>query len=124
MRRKKEEARNKLAFTEILGDPFLDIDGAYTTLHFRSSISSIENNYGDTKETVSAAKPSVSDFFCDVENVVNTVIEDKSLLDRFFSTYFYDIQELSKEQCRHLEQRIGRIFRARGISPIKRYFTA
>lgn len=122
VRQKKEEAKNLSAFLEIIGDPYRDIDGVYNTLHNRSSMGSIEDKLGQPVENISAAKPSLSDFFCDVENAVKDVIPSNYLED-FFSAYFDGNGWIHKHIRKQFEQSLGKVLRSRGIYPVKRYFT-
>lgn len=124
-KQKNEERKNKEAFIEIIGDPFKSepIEGCYLTLQSRSAISSIEEKLGQSVGTVNAAKPSTSDFFCDVENVIRDSVP-KDLHDSFILCYFEgDDKAVSKGWNKRFEQIVGKLLRVRGISPIKRYFT-
>jgi hypothetical protein len=122
LKQKREKEKNKAAFVAIIGDPYNDIDGIYITLHGRSSISSIEANFGEATETVNPCKPSVSDFFCDVENALRDAIPNAVFGD-FTFTYFGGMDLLSKKTRNQLEQKVGKLLRTRGIYPVKRYFT-
>jgi hypothetical protein len=125
-KKKQELAKNKRAFNEIIGDPFSDDgqDGVYNQLHQSSSISSIEGSYGESPGIVYAGKPSVLDFFCDVDMVIRDVIENTKLREEFGLIYFqYELTIWDDNRRNKYEQLIGKELLRRGISPIKRYFT-
>jgi len=129
-------AKNKRAFDEIVGDPFAfpePIDGHYSTLKNRSSISIIEPER-QTQTTVNPAKPNPLDFFCDVESAIDDGLNtyDKHIenigMDRlkllFDNTYIFVNDDMFSQVARaKLEQIIGNILIRRGISPVHKYFT-
>lgn len=125
-RRAEEFQANKRAFDDVMGDPTAipePIDGHYNTLRSRSSIKVAKNNFGEGQATANPARPNVIDFACDVENVINSVIKDKNVLQSFTNTYIFGSVELNQKERTVLEQQIGKVFRNRGISPVSRYFT-
>jgi hypothetical protein len=131
-RRKKslKWAKNKEAFNEILGDPFAPepIDGVYNLLHYSSTISSIEGTFGEAPGTIYAEKPSILDFFCDVDMAISKIITNDTFKAKFYNTYIYMCDDewpwgLDKTLRPKFEQLIGNEFLRRGISPVKRYFT-
>lgn len=124
-------AQNKRAFEDVLGDPSATpepVDGHYNMLRARSLIKAQKINFDEGRATANPARPNVIDFICDVENAVKKVLKsDKSLLQRFNNTYIHDVStgtELNQVERTALEQRIGRLFIIRKISPVARYFTA
>jgi hypothetical protein len=130
VKKKKDWTKNKQAFDQILGDPFAPepVDGIYNTLHNSSSISSIEGTFGEAEGTVDTSKPTVLDFFCDVDMVVDACINDRFIRDKFYWTYVFGYTDepertLPKGLRNSLEQQIGKVLLSRGIAPIKRYFT-
>lgn len=120
--------RNRVAFCEILGDPFEgeQIDGMYHKLSRRSTVGAVNNNFEEGQATANPARPSSSDFFCDVERTIEEVITDKTMLKRFIITYIHgdvdSTEALPKSVCQELQQRIGKLFRAYKISPVSEYF--
>jgi hypothetical protein len=130
VKKKREWAKYKKAFDEIIGDPFAPepIDGVYNTLHSSSSISSIEGSFGEAEGTIDTSKPTVLDFFCDVDNALSACIHDSLTMDKFVWTYVFGVTDnpthtLPKGLRNQLEQQIGKLLLMRGISPVKRYFT-
>lgn len=122
-------AENKKAFNDVLGDPFAKpepIDGHYNLLKRRSTIAAVQNNFDEGRATSNRVRPNPMDFFCDVERVIEEVIPDKNLLNKFISCYIIgDIEstELAQTERNRLEQRIGWLFLAHQISPVRKYFT-
>ena len=124
-RKKNEWRKNKEAFDHIIGDPFsLDgKEGAYITLKKTSTVGSIDVLKGESKGRVEVQKPSLTDFFCDVDLIIREVIDDPIMLDRFFWTYIMGSEDIDAKTRNKLEQKLGKLFRLRGISPIQKYFT-
>lgn len=125
----EEFRENKIAFDDVIGDPTAipePIDGNYNTVRRRSSIKVAKNDFDESHGTANPARPNVIDFVCDVDNVVSAVISNEDLLQRFYNVFVYgdDPKELSQKERTMLEQRMGRLFRKRKISPVTRYFTA
>jgi hypothetical protein len=127
--RKQESNKNRRAFEEILGNPFTDApQGIYQTLKFSSSISSVEGTYGEGEGTACSEKPSIVDFRCDVDLIIREVVPDDILRVKFYITYVMeqitsDLSITDKKVRNSLEQKMGKLFRTRGLSPVKRYFT-
>lgn len=117
-------AQNKRAFVDVIGDPFAlpePIEGEYYRLKRRTAIKTF--NIDDAgSATARAAQPNKMDFFCDVDNAVGEVVTNKVLLERFWRTYLDDEPALNQAQRNELEQRIGRKFVVRRISPVREYF--
>jgi hypothetical protein len=119
---------NKKAFTDVLGDPWAypeQVEGYYNILKRRSTISAT-GPLGEASTTLNAAKPSPVDFLCDVENIISRSM-DKELLNLFIETYIISANgtsTLTQQERTKLEQRLGRLFLAYGISPVAKYFTA
>lgn len=123
----ERRARNKAAFVAVLGDPFEvpEIEGMYLILKRRSSISATQNDFSMGRGTHNPANPSILDFFCDVENVIERAITDKKLLKKFIDTYIMgDVDTLTKEQRAYLEQRVGQRFFNRRLHRVKEYFNS
>ena len=126
-------ARNKQAFDEIIGDPYAypePLNGLYYTLKTKSSITAaVISEQGQSKSPVNKAKPSSVDFFVDVEAAVRDGLEaffGINTLDAFVSTYITEDgsqDAFSQNERAGVEQAIGRLFVARKISPVNRYFT-
>jgi hypothetical protein len=135
----RRKAIYKAAFVEVLGDPWQeDCEGAYNILSRRSAITVVESQFGLSPTTPNAARPLSMDFFCDVESVLHEVLDDmysdgKPALERFKITYgngdIDDPDALSgrvgaSSQRNIIEQKIGKLLWVRGISPVKKYFSA
>lgn len=118
---------NKWAFDDIFGDPFATpepMTGHYQTLKSRGAVAAMKNNFDEGKATRNPAAPNIMDFFCDVEKVVNSSLTPDEY-QKFVNTYIYENPDggfTSKERT-DVEQRLGRILRAKKISPVRRYFT-
>lgn len=120
--------RNKDAFDEIFGDPFAKPDplqGRYQALKARSSIPIVSVHSDEGKVTRNNAQPSSIDFFCDAEKVISIALPDAGHFQRFIETYLHETGvAFIPEERTALEQRIGKLLLAYGISPISRYFTS
>lgn len=121
-------AKNKQAFDDVIGDPFspYDTHGYYGALKHRSLLSATKNNFGEGKATVYPAKPNIVDFCVDVERVIMHVLgDDPGLLRDFVATYVLEQPGIliTQQERSYMEQRMGRLFTARGISPVTRYFS-
>lgn len=125
LRKKKEQQLNKEAFYEIVGNPSSDVDGIYFTIQQRSSMGTIEAKIGQMTETANPLKPSISDFICDVENAIEDVCDNAISLAQFYSTFGSPGKRppFSKMEKNQIIQKVGKLLRMRGISPVKRYFT-
>jgi hypothetical protein len=137
--KKKSElvARYKSAFDEIIGDPYAypaPIDGHYSMLKSRSSISSVKHKQNSAPGPVNRARPNPLDFFCDVDRAIKDALatfkpnqyEDGAFtLDEiFYNTYFTENGLIFMQAERSvIEQLVGRILVARKISPVSKYFT-
>jgi hypothetical protein len=120
--------KNKAAFDEIIGDPFSypePIYGQYHLLKRRSSISAAKTNFDEGRTTSNKARPSIVDFFCDVERTVEKALIEKNLLIKFADTYITEITEaaFTPDERKDIEQIVGKAFRDHGISPVRIYFT-
>lgn len=118
-------AAYKKAFTEILGDPFAleEIEGQYNEMR-RKCPMHIQRLNGLGHETKNPAKPNAMDFYCDVERVIEEVV-DTNLLPKFEKIYIMgdiDNPQLSQAQRNRLEQRIGKLLIAHKIYPVRDYF--
>jgi hypothetical protein len=130
-------AQNKNAFDTVIGDPFAypdPINGQYMRLKSLTSIR-VQNLENESSGTGNAARPSVLDFFIDVENAIRDGLEAWSrdcpgtgtinaLVALFYNTYFYECdKQFAPAERPSIEQHIGRILIARKISPPSKYFT-
>lgn len=115
-----------------MGDPFCadDGEGNYQIMRHRSLLSATRNNFGEGAATVNAARPNAIDFCVDTEAVILKVIgDDEELLRLFIGTYITwtvdSIKQspLTQDERTWIEQRMGRLFLAHGISPVIKYFT-
>ena len=117
---------NKLAFDDVIGDPFAwpePVIGQYRKLKSRSSVMAV-NNSQEGRGTDNPARPNVVDFFCDVEHAVISVLSPEEL-QKFVDTYISESTETAftpLERSR-IEQRIGKVLRQRKLSPVSKYFT-
>jgi hypothetical protein len=108
--------RNFKAFNETLEE--------YERLKYRSQLSAMDSEFdGPSNETPNPAKPSASDFICDVEKAIMFVVQDQIVLEKCILTYIMGKELLRKSQKYNYEQRIGNIFRVRSIWPRRKYFT-
>lgn len=126
---------NKKAFDDVLGDPFSNDEakqGHYCSMRYRSILSATRNNFGEGAATVNAAKPNAIDFCVDVEKVILKVLgDDLPLLHSFIELYITNTvgqfegnqKSITQAERVYLEQRMGRLFLAQGISPVIKYFT-
>ncbi len=118
---------NKLAFDDIIGDPFAwpePVIGQYHKLKSRSSVMAIKNS-DEGRATLNPARPNVIDFFCDVEHAIESVLSPEELY-KFVDTYITESTEtaFTPQERSKIEQRVGKIFRQRKLAPVARYFTA
>lgn len=107
-------ARNQKAFNEVLEE--------YESMKYCSSINAIDTS-NECRATSNPAKPTRSDFVCDVENAILSVVKKRELLEKIINTYIMGNEELTKSRKHNLEQRIGMIFTARKIWPVYQYFS-
>jgi hypothetical protein len=117
---------NKIAFEDVIGDPFAKpepIDGQYFTLARRSVIGVMDNNFDLGKGTRNPAQPSTTDFFCDVERTVEQALTPAEF-KKFLDTYVIEVagSEFTPKERMTIEQRIGKLFRLRKLSPVTKYF--
>jgi hypothetical protein len=117
-------AANQRAFEDVFGNPFAKepFTGHYQTLKGRGAIAAMKNNFDEGKGTRVPAAPNLMDFFCDVENLIsrNLSPEEEVL---FWETYLYeDSTQLTPKERSGIEQKLGKLLRARRISPVSRYF--
>lgn len=119
---------NRRAFEDIFGNPnsFPEpILGAYQTLKGRGLIAAMKTNFDEGKATRNAATPTLMDFFCDVDNIVTRNLTPDEV-KKFLKTYIYEDTKgtFTDQERQSIEQKLGRLFRARKISPTSRYFRA
>lgn len=129
-----EEAKfNKIAFDDVIGDPFAfrngtpePVTGNYLRLQQRSSIQVMKHEFDMGKATRNTAQPNIQDFFCDVERIVEDGFNDAELLQKFTETYILESEDrhFTSKQRMELEQKIGKLFRTHKISPVSKYFTS
>jgi hypothetical protein len=130
-------SKNKSAFTEVMGDPYAKpdpIEGQYSYLKNRSSIS-VASKEEAPSVSINEARPSVVDFFCDVEAAIidgmlifaRSWREPDECLFVFHTTYITEddnYYKFDQGERNKIEQIIGRIFRERDMSPVRKYFSA
>lgn len=103
------------------------IDGHYHRMKFRSLLMAAKFDFDEGTVTANSAKPTSIDFYCDVELIILGLIKDHKSLMRFIDTYITapdGLTDLTQIERDYYEQRLGKIFRSRGLSPIAKYFTA
>lgn len=120
-----EEFRfNKNAFDDVMGDPYaLEPSlGNYQKLQRRSSIRVANNEFDMGKATKTPGQPNVQDFYCDVDRCITDVLTKDEQV-RFTDTYISEYGNVftPKERMR-IEQKVGKLFRLRKISPVSKYF--
>lgn len=83
----------------------------------------MKNNFDEGKATRNPATPNIIDFFCDVENIVSRNLDHAEQI-KFAETYIYECgpNQFTDKERSDIEQKLGRLFRARKISPASRYF--
>ena len=94
---------------------------SYEQRKYRSMLSA-QDAANDSHGTVNLARPSASDFVCDVEKAISSVVSDEAMLAKCIRTFLLGKEELSKNQQNYYEQRIGSKFIGRGIWPKGDYF--
>lgn len=108
-------AKYQQAFNEVLE--------GYENTKYRSEISAMGGIQEGGRTTSNPARPTQSDFVCDVENAILFVVKKTELLKKIIDTYIMGEEGvLTKSRQHHFEQRIGKIFEARNIWPINKYF--
>ena len=117
---------NKIAFDDVIGDPFAKpepIDGQFFTLSRRSTINVMDNNFDLGKGTRNAAQPSAIDFFCDVERAISDELTPAEAI-KFRNTYVWETVDdaFTPKERMNIEQRLGKLFRNRKLSPVTKYF--
>lgn len=116
---------NRLAFVDVLGDPTATpepIPGHYQTLKSRGLVAALQTNFDEGKGTRNPATPSLLDFFCDVELILNDLLSE-SERTKFHNTYILEEEtQFTTQERKKIEDRLGRAFRSKGISPVRRYF--
>lgn len=130
-----EEAKfNKMAFDDILGDPFaIDREGNneprlgnYVKLAGRS-VSIQAMSYDDLgKSTRSPGQPNVQDFICDVDRIISIELANEpETMVKLKETWIYESTEtaFTPRERMLLEQRLGKLFRGHRLSPVTKYFT-
>ena len=118
--------RNKVAFEEVFGNPFIKpepLQGHYLRFKTRSPVGALEYS-DDTHATKNPCSPSISDFFCDVEKIVLDVMQSQTSYERFMKTYIYDEDDtiFSAKTRQQIEQEVGAALLAKRISPVLNYF--
>jgi len=112
----RQTNRNLLAFNDVLEQ--------YEKLKYKSKLiaqNTEEQRYGGGG-TPNPARPSASDFVCDVENTISAIIHDDAMIRKFAGTFLLGKEELDKEQKNYYEQRIGLAFIQNHIWPTAKYF--
>ena len=126
-RKSLQQAINKKAWDEIIGDPFgwpEPIDGHYLALKNRSTVI-IADTEEKSRSPVNDAKPNPIDFLIDVEKCVEDGLKSIGYSKEIFdNTYIIGLGDIFNTTERNsLEQVVGNIFVKRGIAPIQKYFT-
>lgn len=126
---RQRNAAHKDAFVEIFGDPFSRSEtqqGHYQTVKSSSSGPSIRTDMVSGRTTSNPARPSAIDFLCDVEHIARIALTAEEDVHRFTETYIHETTTTAytREERYQIEQNIGRLLRAYGISPVSRYFTS
>jgi hypothetical protein len=128
---------NKRAFDEVIGDPYSiePIEGHYFALKHKSAkMTAWVDGQSASPATKNAAQPNHIDFFCDVDSIISEGLDifqrsdfgrsKNQLLQLFDNTYWNEVEPIFDQHDRaDLEQIIGRILRARKVSPVSLYFT-
>ena len=127
-RRSRRWALNKMAFDEVIGDPYgypEPIQGHYALLKSRSTIS-VGGTEQKSPSPVNQARPSVVDFFVDIDSAIEdgmSTIGDEAL-SVFLNTYMYETgKTFNQKERAKVEQLIGNILVERKIFPLRSYFT-
>jgi hypothetical protein len=94
---------------------------AYEQRKFRSILSA-QDAANDNHGTSNPARPSASDYICDVEATVTAVIRDDNMIRKFVAAFIMGQDTLSKSRKNYYEQRLGLTFIRKGIWPIGAYF--
>jgi len=128
--------KNKQAFTETIGDPFQiePIQGTYATFKAKSGLKVAGVDIDAAPGSVNGARPCISDYFCDVEAAIKDGLDKFSKEFReptqvefiFATTYITEDTkycQFTQQERAKLEQIIGNLLVARGISPASKYFT-
>lgn len=121
--------KHREAFEDVIGDPYTleSIEGNYIRFRFRSILSASRANIGEGQTTSNPCKPNTVDFCCDVERVIRDVLpESDGLYQRFLDQYIHlnePDNSISLDERNYLEQRMGRLFVVRGLSPVHKYFS-
>ena len=119
---------NKNAFDDVIGDPFAvpePVQGNLDRMSKRSSIMVANNDFDSGHATRNTAQPSHTDFFCDVDHMIDLEFEgDKKRIAMFRATYITEESEnlFTPKERQVIEQTLGKLFRRNGISPVSKYF--
>lgn len=121
------EAKHRAAFREVFGNPYtqpVSTLGTYQELKKAAGRIKSAKLGDETHGNYNPARPTVSDFFCDVENITTIALPDEAAVKRFTDTYLHELTTTAytKEERRSLEEMIGRLFIAYGIVPVSKYF--
>lgn len=122
-----QAAINRGAFQEIFGDPFAKepVLGHYQeSKKSTSTLVAAKMDFDSGHATNNPARPSITDFFCDVERIAQIALPDEASVAKFSDTYINETSTTAYtlKERHELEQYIGRLFIAYGISPVSRYF--
>lgn len=125
----RRAAENKLAFDQIIGDPFSKPEpttGHYVTFKSRGIVKAMTNNFEEGAVTRNPAAPNITDFLCDVERTLELALSEAEF-KKFVDTYFYEKtgkDAFTQRERGRIEQRIGQALRENSISPVSKYFTS
>ena len=105
---------------------FAAVIDTYLTMRTRRSVGAM--NYGDgVGGTSNDAKPTSSDFCCDVENAIKAAVKSEEMYKKFLIHYVYGYDILELKQQGFVEQLVGQKLRRRDIWPLvgkNGYFTS
>jgi hypothetical protein len=110
----RQSNRNLKAFNEVLEE--------YEKLKYKSKLIAQNMAEEHTGGTPNLARPSASDFVCDVEKAITSVAKDDAMIRKVVNTFLMGKEELDKEQQNYYEQSIGWTFIKRSIWPTAMYF--
>lgn len=109
---------NKQAFDAVIN--------TYLNMNNRRTIGAVDYSTG-MGSTSNEAKPTPSDFCCDVENAVQAALKSNHMFALFIVHYIHGYDKLTLKQQGFVEQLVGQKFRRRAIWPLtgkNGYFTS
>lgn len=109
---------NKKAFDAVMN--------AYLSMRTRRTVGAVDYSSG-VGGSANEAKPTPSDFCCDVESAIQAGVKTDKMFGLFIVHYIYGYDKLSLKQQSFVEQLVGQKFRRRAIWPLtgrNGYFTS